>query len=145
MEWFSSEYKQATVTFISPTLAVTRKRANSSDIIDGSHDEIRPNYQYKFDDRGISRTLPYQAWNQVLEKCNDYTEYPMLGKQNRVTGKRINPVTSKRIRDNMTPGADTNFNATPETADDDEDWNLNGAIGEESTQRSGVKRRPHGL
>lgn len=60
-------------------------------------------------------------------------------------GCRSSPMASEGPQGYLTSGADPAFDDLSETADDDEDWVFDGAIGENSVQRVDVKRRIHDL
>lgn len=66
---------------------------------------------------------------------------PYVEKWDHASGYRDSPVVSGGRQDNLTHGADPNIDNLPEAVDDDNDWNFDEQISEESVQRAGVKRK----
>lgn len=50
-------------------------------------------------------------------------------------------MVSEKAQENLTPCADQKFNKLPEGADDNDDCDFDGAIGEKSVQRIGVMQK----
>lgn len=120
---------------------MTRKCADGTGGTKGGHDEIRPVYREEFADRGLSCVSTDWAWNIFLDNGEDYTEYPMLNEQDRVTSYRNNPVASEGAQGNSTSSADKNIENLPKGVDDDEDWDFDCVICGEFAQRVSVKRK----
>lgn len=58
-----------------------------------------------------------------------------------MTGHRNSPVVLESGRENLTPGGDPNVDKFSKGVDDDKNWDFDVAIGGESAQHVGVKRR----
>lgn len=104
------------------------------EVVKGGHDEIRPVYSEQFADWGMSRDYAERPWHLFLKKGNDYTEYPILKEQERVTGYRNSAVALEGEKGNLISGSNPNIDNLPEDVNDDGNWNFDGAIGE-STRR----------
>lgn len=89
----------------------------------------------------MSRDFAGWAWNLLLGKSDDCTEYAVLEEQNRVTGCHNGAMVSKGGQENLMLGADPNLDNLPEVFDDDVDWQFIGAIGGEFAQRVGMTRK----
>lgn len=97
MKWLLLKYEQSTLGFIPPVPGKSRKRAGVTEITEGGHDAVVPVYHHEFADRGISHDFAERARHLYLEKGDDYTEYPILGRQDRVMGYRNIPVASEKV------------------------------------------------
>lgn len=114
---------------------------DGSEVTEGNQDKSCPVYRGKFAYRDISHVLTEQAWHLFLEKHDDYTEYPNLVEQDRVTGYRTDPVDSEGFQENPMPGTDWSVENLTEGVDDNDDTNFDGDTGGESAQRVGMKRK----
>lgn len=119
---------------------VTRERADGTEATQGSHDEIRPVYRKTLADRTWLAIFRIAAFPLFLEKSHNYTEYLMLDEQDRLIGFRCSPVASERVQGNLTPCAEPNFDALPQTSNENEDRSFDVALGGDSAQRVGVMR-----
>lgn len=108
-----------------------RNRAEGTEITECGHDDVRPILRAEIADDGISRLSVERALQSFLETRKDYTEYPMLERQDHVTGYRNDPIVSKGGQGVPTPRADPDFDKLLEVVDDDDDWDLNGAVGKD--------------
>lgn len=124
VDWCPFQFSRSKFDFISPVADATRKRADGTDVTNGDHEEICPVFRKEFADRGMSYKLVERASNLFLEKKIDYTVYPMLDDQDRVTGYRSSPAVSEGEQGNLTPGADRRFSDLPKSADNDDNGNL---------------------
>lgn len=61
-------------------------QADETGVTKGSHDKFRSVYREVFADRGMYWHFDERACHLFLEKRVDYTVYPMLEEQARVTG-----------------------------------------------------------
>lgn len=62
----------------------------------------------------MSRLFAEREWHIFYKKGDDYTEYPMLEEQDRVSGNRDIPVAPEGGRGNPTPGAGPDLDNLPE-------------------------------
>lgn len=81
----------------------------------------------------------------VFKKKDDYTEYPSLEVQDRVSDYHDSPVVLGGDQGSITMGADPNFGYYLEGVDDDDDWDLGGVEGREVVGQASVKRKPFNL
>lgn len=114
--------------FLSAVPGVTRKLGDGSEITKDGHDEVLLIHGAEFADRDMSCLFAERAWHLFLEMGDDYTEYPSLEEQDSVSGYPDSLVASKCAQGSLTPGAVPNFENYPEVVNDDDYWDLNGAI-----------------
>lgn len=84
----------------------------------------------------MARILVPRALQLFFEKGEDYTDYPMMEGQHYMTGGRDSPMVSDGFHVNLLPSANPTVYILPEGVDDAEDWDFDGAVGEESAQLS---------
>lgn len=75
----------------------------------------------------MPRLFAEQTCQLFLEKGEDYTEYPLFEKQDRVTSYRDTPAIQEGDQKTITPGADLNADIPIEIVYDYADWGFNGA------------------
>lgn len=120
---------------------MTRNRADEAGVTEGGHDEAFPVYREKFLDGSMSRRFAELAEQLFLEKKNDYTEYPILKEQDRVTGRRNGPVVSVHGQGFLTPEVNPNVDKLPEDVLEDEESDFYGSIGRVLARPLGMKRK----
>lgn len=89
----------------------------------------------------MSLLFSEREWQLLLEKGDDYTEYPMQKEQDRLMGHWNRTVLWKGGPVCLTSCADLNIENLQVAADDDEDWDCDGTIGRESAHCFGMKQK----
>lgn len=107
-----------------------------TEIGEGGNHEIRPDHREMFTDRGMARDFTERACHLCSKNSDDYTEYPMLEEQDRVTGYQNCSVASEGPQVNLTPCEDPNVDKLPEAVSEDDDWGFDSTIGRASTHLS---------
>lgn len=79
------------------------------------------------------------------KKGDNSTEYPISKEQDRVTGYWVSPIGSEGGQGNLTPGSYLNLNNLPKGVNEDEHWDVDGAIDAESAQCADVNRKVLGM
>lgn len=101
---------------------------DSSEVIEGGPDEIRPVHREEFADRGILHDFAEWASYLFPGKGDDYMDNLMLEEQDWSTGYWNIQVVSEGAQENISTCADPKVDNLQEGVPDDEDKDFNGAI-----------------
>lgn len=93
-------------------------------VTDCGQDEIRPVHREDFADRNLFCELSVRVCHLFLKKGDDYTEYPSLERQDRVTGSLNSLEASEGAEENLTPGADSVADHLLEGPENHDHWDF---------------------
>lgn len=85
IQGFLSDYKPLRFIFLPLVLGVTRVCVDAAEVSKGGQDKTRSVYHETFADCGMSHHFAEWIWHLFLENDDDYTKYPVLEEQDRVT------------------------------------------------------------